>query len=79
MVGTALEDVGMDAIYLVITVCAVLAPAKCEEKNLVFSSTFSLQQCLMAAPPYIAQWIGEHPQYTAVKWRCEYPHSRDKI
>jgi hypothetical protein len=30
----------MDAINLVITVCAVLAPANCEEKNLVFSSTF---------------------------------------
>ena len=41
----------MDAINLVITVCAVLAPANCEEKNLVFASTFSLQQCLMAAPP----------------------------
>jgi hypothetical protein len=68
----------MDAINLVITVCAVLAPAKCEEKNLVFASTFSLQQCMMAAPPYIAQWIGEHPQYTAVKWRCEYPHTRER-
>ena len=32
----------------------------------------------MAAPPYIAQWIGEHPKWTAVKWRCEYPHSNDK-
>ena len=69
----------MDAINLVITVCAVLAPANCEEKTLVFASTFSLQQCLMAAPPYIAQGIGQHPQYTAVKWRCEYPHSREKI
>ncbi len=26
----------------------------------------------MAAQPYIAQWIGEHPKWTAVKWRCEY-------
>ncbi len=52
----------MNAIELIITVCAVLSPANCEEQNLVFSSTFSLQQCLMAAPPYIAQWIGEHPQ-----------------
>jgi hypothetical protein len=69
----------MDAINLVITVCTVLAPANCEERNLVFSSNFSLQQCLMAAPPYIAQWIGDHPQYQAVKWRCEYPHSRDRI
>jgi hypothetical protein len=43
-----------------------------------FSGEFSLQQCTMNAPPYIAQWIGEHPKWTAVKWRCEYPHSREK-
>jgi hypothetical protein len=32
----------------------------------------------MAAPPYIAQWVGDHPKWTAVKWRCEYPHSNDR-
>ena len=68
----------MDLIDLVITVCAVLSPNTCEEKHLVFSANFSLQQCAMAAPPYIAQWIGEHPKWTAVKWRCEYPHSKEK-
>jgi hypothetical protein len=45
---------------------------------LAFSSDFSLQQCTMNAQPYIAQWVGEHPKWTAVKWRCEYPHSREK-
>jgi hypothetical protein len=70
---------GMDMIDLVITVCAVLSPNMCEEKHLVFSAQFSLQQCAMAAPPYIAQWIGEHPKWTAVKWHCEYPHAREKI
>ena len=60
----------MDAINLVITVCAVLSPANCQEKNLVFASNFSLQQCMMAAPPYIAQWVGEHPNWTAVSYMC---------
>jgi hypothetical protein len=32
----------------------------------------------MAAQPYIAQWVGEHPKWTAIKWRCEYPHTRDR-
>jgi hypothetical protein len=32
----------------------------------------------MAAQPYIAQWVGDHPKWTAVKWRCEYPHHHDK-
>ena len=70
----------MDLIELVITVCAVVSqPASCEERHLTFSSTASLQQCAMSAPPYIAQWIGQHPKWTAVKWRCEYPHSRENI
>jgi hypothetical protein len=68
----------MNAIDLIVTVCAVLSPASCEEKHLVFASSASLQQCAMAAEPYIAQWVGEHPKWTAVKWRCEYPHTNDK-
>jgi hypothetical protein len=69
----------MDAIYLIITVCAVLSPTSCEERHLVFSPSASLPQCAMAAPPYIAHWVGEHPNWTAVKWRCEYPHSKDRV
>jgi len=42
------------------------------------SSSASLQQCAMAAPPYIAKWVGDHPKWTAVKWRAKYPHSNDK-
>jgi hypothetical protein len=68
----------MDAINLIITVCAVLSPNTCEERSLAFSAAISPMQCAMAAPPYIAQWIGEHPKWTAVKWRCEYPHSHEK-
>jgi len=44
----------------------------------VFSSDVSPRQCVMAAQPYIAQWVGEHPKWTAVKWRCEYPHANDR-
>ena len=68
----------MNAIDLVVTVCAVLSPTTCEETHLVFSSNVSLQQCAMAAPPYIAKWVGEHPKWTAVKWRCEYPRHNQK-
>lgn len=68
----------MNVINLVLTVCAVMSPNACEERNLSFTANFSLQQCAMAAPPYIAQWIGDHPKWTAVKWRCEYPHGHDR-
>ena len=70
----------MDAINLVITVCAVLAPANCEEKNLVFSSTFSLQQCADGCSALYRAVDRPTPAMDqAVKWRCEYPHSREKI
>ena len=72
------KDEGMTPIDLIVTVCAVLAPTTCEETHLVFSYSGSLQQCVMAAPPYIAQWVGEHPKWNAVRWRCEYPHTNDK-
>ncbi len=69
----------MNPIDLVITVCAVLSPTTCQETRLVFDANISLRQCAMAAPPSIAQWIGEHPKWMAVKWRCEYPHTNDKV
>jgi hypothetical protein len=68
----------MTPIELVVTVCAVLSPQQCEEERLVFDYQGSLQQCVMAAQPYIAQWVGEHPKWNAVRWRCEYPHKNDK-
>jgi hypothetical protein len=72
------KDEGMNPIDLIVTVCAVLSPTTCEETHLVFSYSGSLQQCVMAAPPYIAQWVGDHPKWNAVRWRCEYPHTNDK-
>ena len=68
----------MNPIDLVVTVCAVLSPTVCEETHLQFSYSGSLKQCVMGAQPYIAQWVGEHPKWTAVRWRCEYPHGHDR-
>lgn len=63
----------MGLIELVLTVCAIAHPAVCEEQHLQFASAGSLTQCAMAAPPYIAQWISDHPKWTAVRWHCAYP------
>jgi hypothetical protein len=68
----------MNPIDLIVTVCAILSPTVCEETHLVFSSDISLQQCSMGAQPYIAKWVGEHPKWQAVKWRCEYPRANQK-
>jgi hypothetical protein len=76
--ATRQRTLDMNPIDLVVTVCAVLSPTTCEETHLMFSGAASLRQCAMAAPPYIAQWVGEHPKWNAVRWHCEYPHTRDK-
>ena len=67
-------------IEIVLTVCAVATPAKCEEKYLQFDWDGSLGQCIMAAQPYIAEWIGKHPEWYATKWSCDYPgHEKKRI
>ena len=63
----------MGLLELVITVCTVAHPTLCEDQRFGYASSVTLQQCAMAAPPYIAQWIGEHPKWMAVRWHCEYP------
>lgn len=67
----------MGLIELIVTVCAVAHPSLCEEKHLQIAFGGSVQQCAMAAPPYIAQWVGEHPNWVAVRWRCDYPGKKD--
>lgn len=67
----------MGLIELIVTVCAVAQPSQCEDQHLQFAATMSPAQCAMAAPPYIAQWIGEHPKWQALKWRCDYPGKRE--
>jgi hypothetical protein len=67
----------MGLIELIITVCALAQPTQCEEQHLQFSQAGSAAQCATAAPPYIAQWIDEHPKWRAVRWRCDYPGKRD--
>jgi hypothetical protein len=68
----------MGLIELVVTVCALSLPARCEDQHLSFAADMSLNQCVMNAQPYIAQWISEHPKWVAVRWRCDYGGSDDK-
>jgi hypothetical protein len=65
-------------IQIVVMVCRLGQPDLCEEQRLQFAWQGSLRQCAMAARLYIAQWIGEHPQWTARNYHCEYPGLRDR-
>jgi hypothetical protein len=60
-------------IEIILTVCALSDPSRCEEQRIDFAWSGSPRQCMMAAQPYIAQWIGEHPKWVATRWRCDYP------
>jgi hypothetical protein len=59
-------------VELIVTVCALSLPNQCEDRHLSFLADMSLNQCVMNAPLYIAQWTNEHPKWFAVRWRCDY-------
>ena len=60
-------------LVLIMTVCALNAPDQCGEARLQFSADESLSQCMQSAPPYLAQYVGEHPNTRVERWRCAYP------
>jgi hypothetical protein len=68
----------MGLVELIVTVCALSLPGRCEDQHLAFAADMSLHQCVMNAQPYIAQWINEHPKWVAVRWRCDYGGSEEK-
>lgn len=63
----------MGLIELILTVCSLSHPGQCDDRHLQFASQESLKACMFNAPPYMAQWIGDHPDLRIVKWRCAYP------
>jgi hypothetical protein len=78
--GFVSERGALGMIEIILTVCAIANPSNCEEKYLQFTFDGSIQQCMMAAQPYIAQWIGNHPEWMATKWSCDYPgHEKRRI
>jgi hypothetical protein len=68
----------MSLIQLIVTVCALSVPSQCEDQHFSFPANMSLNQCVMNAQPYIAQWINEHPKWVAVQARCDRAGSKEK-
>jgi hypothetical protein len=65
-------------IELVLTVCVLTQPATCRNQRLLFDSDRTLMQCMMSAPPFIAQWGEQHPQWFVQRWQCRYPTKSEK-
>jgi hypothetical protein len=68
----------MDMVAIVFTVCALAHPDQCQDEHIEYAWQGSLLQCAMAAQPYLAQWIGEHPKWSVKSYHCEYPHRKEK-
>jgi hypothetical protein len=62
-------------LVLIMTVCSLSAPGDCGEARLEFTADETPMQCMMQAPPYIAQWSEEHPGKRVARWRCTFPES----
>jgi hypothetical protein len=65
-------------VQIVMLVCKLAQPDMCEEQRIQFAFQGSLQQCVFAAQTYLAQWVGEHPQWTIKNFHCEYPRGGDR-
>jgi hypothetical protein len=61
------EDV---VIAILLTVCLVGDPGTCRDYKITLTPGMTLTQCLMNAPPHIAQWSEEHPGWHVERWRC---------
>ena len=68
----------MDLVELVVLLCSLAHPGVCTEKHMVFQSHGSLEQCMKEAPPYLAQWINEHPGVRVARFHCAWPGSEDE-
>ena len=79
-------------IELVLTICALAAPDRCDETRIQFVSQESLMQCMMQAPPYIAEWSSQHhalhhrflrselkPLFIALGRRAERAHRQNQL
>ena len=71
-------EVAMQLMDLIVLACSLNNPNACQEHHLVFQMAGSLRSCAMEAPPYLAQWAGEHPNERIARWRCAWPDREDE-
>jgi hypothetical protein len=55
---------------LVLWTCLFSDPSVCRDHRIPLSPGISATECMMRAPPHIAQWTEEHPQWRVVRWQC---------
>jgi hypothetical protein len=69
----------VNLVDLIVLVCSLSHPnAPCQEQHLLFESAGSLVACMWEAQPYLARWVGEHPDARIARFRCVWPETEDK-
>jgi hypothetical protein len=57
-------------ITIILSTCLVADPGVCREQEITLFREMSPMACAMKAPPHIAQWSEEHPEWHIVRWQC---------
>jgi hypothetical protein len=76
--GSPTTEKAMQLVDLILLACTLVNPGACREYHLLFQTAGSLQACTMEAQPYLAQWIGEHPNFRVARWHCAWPDQEDE-
>jgi hypothetical protein len=64
-------------IAIILSTCLVNDPGVCREQIIPLASEISAVRCVMTAPPHVAQWNAEHPEWRVVRWQCRPTTERD--
>jgi len=56
---------------IILSACLVADPNQCRDFKIPLDVDMDVGQCAMAAPPYFAQWVEEHPQWQIRRWKCQ--------
>ena len=65
----------MNMVDLIVLACSIASPSVCQTHHLLVQSGGSLRACMEQAEPYLAQWVGQHPNVRIARWRCAWPDS----
>jgi hypothetical protein len=76
--GSPASEQAMQLVDLILLACTLANPDACREYHLLFQTAGSLQTCTMEAQLYLAQWIGEHPNFRVARWHCAWPDQEDE-
>jgi hypothetical protein len=68
----------VDLVNLVVLLCSLVNPNACAEKRFALDTDGSLKACMIQAQPYLAHYIGDHPDQRVAGWRCVYPDQDKK-